>query len=194
MDGSINSNELWSLDGYKGIPRVELDYPAASIVDPHVICFVVCEPNHKQECKARKAWQIMVDMRSKTLRSAFRYPEGRSTSITHQQIIPSRVSGYLNSKPSSGSTMGPSQAQTVLGDIRSKRHAKITLRTNNITDHGRPECESLSNTPMKASSLEKILAGLREIPGLVPDDMLKAYCILQTSFGSPKTFEEGFLF
>ncbi|CAL4995221.1 unnamed protein product [Urochloa decumbens] len=184
-DGSIDSTELWSLDSYKGIiPRVELDYPVVCIDDPHIICVLVCEGNHKQRGDCTM-WRIMVDMRSKTLRSTFCYPKDRPVSIYHQQVIPSRASGYLNSKPSSGSKMGPSQAQTVLGDIGSERHAQIMLPTSNITNHGHPECESSSNTPMKASSLEKILASLTKIPGLDHDDMLKAYRCLQTTFGSP---------
>ncbi|CAL4985481.1 unnamed protein product [Urochloa decumbens] len=191
MDCSIESTELWCLDGYKGIPRVKLDCPAVSIDDPHVICFVVCEGLHSQSGDWT-LWRIMVDMRSKTLRSAFHYPEGRKWYTSHQQIIPSKASGYFNSKPSSGSKMRPSQAQTVLGDIGSERHAEIMLRTSNIiTHHGRPECKWSSNTPMKAASLEKILAALKEIPGLDRDDMLKAYRSLQSSFGSPNGFEEG---
>ncbi|CAL4985480.1 unnamed protein product [Urochloa decumbens] len=65
-DGSIDSTELWSLDSYKGIiPRVELDYPVVCIDDPHIICVLVCEGNHKQRGDW-SMWRIMVDMRSKT--------------------------------------------------------------------------------------------------------------------------------
>jgi hypothetical protein len=80
-----------------GLPCVELHYPSVSIDDPHVICFVVCVDNQERS----ENWRIMVDMRSKTLRSAFRHTE--VWYISHQQFVPSGASAYLNSKPSSGS-------------------------------------------------------------------------------------------
>ncbi|TVU01041.1 hypothetical protein EJB05_53522, partial [Eragrostis curvula] len=58
-DGIMDATELWALDAYKSLPRVQVGYPVVSMDEPHVICFRLF---HK------KAWLIMVDMRSKMLR------------------------------------------------------------------------------------------------------------------------------
>ncbi|OEL34727.1 hypothetical protein BAE44_0004256 [Dichanthelium oligosanthes] len=149
--------------------------------EPHAVSFMVCEEYHIQDGNDTVR-VIMVDMRSKTIRSVFRYPEGRQYA-GHHLLLPSRISGYLNCKPSSGK-LGPLQAKTV-PDLASENHTEIKLETNTtITDIGRPASKS-SNAPMKTSSLELILAAVKEIPSLDRDDMLKAYHILQNSYGSP---------
>ncbi|OEL13659.1 hypothetical protein BAE44_0025322 [Dichanthelium oligosanthes] len=104
LDDVLHATELWALDGYKGLPRVELDYPVVSMDDPHAISFVVCEQLHKVDGD-RTMWRIMVDMRSKTIRSVFRDPEGGSN---WEHLVPSRISNYFNSKPSS-SNLDPAQ-------------------------------------------------------------------------------------
>ncbi|CAL4989139.1 unnamed protein product [Urochloa decumbens] len=148
--------------------------PCVSMDEPHVICFMVCEDYHVD--RGDKTFVIMVDMRTKTLRSVFRY-SGRDCR-GRQLLLPSRVSKYFNSKPSSG-RLGPSEAQTV------------PSVANNITDNvGTPVCKS-PDTPIQASSLAKILAAPKEIPGLDRDDMLKAFRILQTSVGPSSGFKEG---
>ncbi|CAN6374496.1 unnamed protein product [Urochloa humidicola] len=178
MDGSIDSTMLWSLDTYEdeGLPRIELDCPVVSLDEPHCICFVMCEAFHFRRGADDTTWRIMVDMRSKTLRAAFRYPEGRHSG--RELLVPCSVSKYFNSKPGDG-MQDPAQAETVPNLV------------NNITDDlGRNVCDS-SNAPMQASSLATILAALKEIPGLDRDDMLKAYRTLQKSYGSPNGSEEG---
>ncbi|CAM0144625.1 unnamed protein product [Urochloa decumbens] len=167
-DGTTDATDLWPLDGYKGLPCVQLDYPIMSMDEPHVICFMVCEDYHVDHGD-KTVFVIMVDMRSKTLRSIFCYPEGREYH-GRQQLLPSRVSSqYFNSKQSSG-RLGMSGAETV------------PSLANNISDNdlGRPACKS-PDAPIQASSLGWILAALNEIPGLDRDDMLKAFHILQTS-------------
>ncbi|CAL4995220.1 unnamed protein product [Urochloa decumbens] len=179
MDGTIDATDLWPLDGYKGLPCVQLDYPITSMDEPHVMCFMVCEDYHINNGD-KTVFVIMVDMRSKTLRSIFCYPEGR-VYRGQQQLLPSRVSQYFNSKQSSG-RLGLSEAETV------------PSLANNISDNDlcRPACKS-PDAPIQASSLAKILAALKEIPGLDRDDMLKAFRILQTSAGSSNGFKEGVL-
>ncbi|CAL4995204.1 unnamed protein product [Urochloa decumbens] len=177
MDGSINTTELWSLDGYEGLPRIELDCPVVSLDEPHCICFELCEWYHVRHGDDTK-WQIMVDMRSKTLRSSFRYPQGR-WHAGRRLLFPSRVSKYFNSEPDDG-MQGPAPAETV-----------PNLTNSNITGAiRRPACQ-LSNPPMQVSSLAKILGALKEIPDLDRDDMLKAYRTLQESYGCPNGSEEG---
>ncbi|CAO2152877.1 unnamed protein product [Urochloa humidicola] len=75
MDGFLDATQLWALDAYKGLPRVELDYPIVSMEDPHAICFTVCEAMHEKSGDGTM-WRITVDMRSKTLQFVLRYPEG----------------------------------------------------------------------------------------------------------------------
>nr|CAB3491121.1 unnamed protein product [Digitaria exilis] len=116
-DGTIDATQIWDMDGYKGfsLPRVELELPVVSLDEPHVICFVVCEDRHVVGDGDKTIWMIMVDMRSGTLRSAFRYPEEWGY-VGRHLLLPSRVSECFNSEPSSsgGSKLGrPLQAGTV---------------------------------------------------------------------------------
>ncbi|CAO2148019.1 unnamed protein product [Urochloa humidicola] len=162
MDSVLDATQLWALDDYKGLPRVELDYPIVSMDDPHAICFTVCERMHEKGGDGT-VWRIAVDMRSKTLQSVLRDPQG--SSCEHQ--IPSRVSSYFDSKE-------PMQCF-----ITSK---KIKLQMNNDgASVKEPQCE-LSSDPMEtmkpASHEATILAALEEIPGLDRVDVLKAYRIL----------------
>ncbi|CAD6341178.1 unnamed protein product [Miscanthus lutarioriparius] len=163
MDGTLDAAQLWALDGYKGLPRVELDYPVVSMDEPDAICFVVCEDHHEKHGD-ETTWRIMVDMKSKTLGSVFRYPdpkERRCNSWKH--LVPSRVSKYFNSKPSSGQTPGPAAQAEAMQNLMSSR-------INN-------KLQAMDT--MQAASLEvATLAALQEIPGLDRDDMLKAYLIL----------------
>jgi hypothetical protein len=106
MDGSLDASQVWALDGYKGLPRVELDSPVVSMDEPDAICFVVCE-NHHEKHGDKTMWRIMVDMKSKTLRSVFRYTEGWRYSSRWDRHFPSRISKYFNSKPSTGQPPGP---------------------------------------------------------------------------------------
>ncbi|TVU02296.1 hypothetical protein EJB05_52205, partial [Eragrostis curvula] len=58
MDGMLDATELWALDAYKSLPRIQVGLPVVSMDEPDVICFVVND---------EKAWLIMVDMKSKML-------------------------------------------------------------------------------------------------------------------------------
>ncbi|KAL6653273.1 hypothetical protein ACP70R_008851 [Stipagrostis hirtigluma subsp. patula] len=77
MDGMVDATELWALDAYEGLPRVPLAHPVVSMDDPHTICFVLCEEYFRQDGDNTEQI-IMVDLRSKTLLSVYRYPEGQS--------------------------------------------------------------------------------------------------------------------
>ncbi|CAD6338890.1 unnamed protein product [Miscanthus lutarioriparius] len=48
MDARLDATQLWSLDGYKGLPRVELDIPVVSMDEPDAIFFEVCEKHHEK--------------------------------------------------------------------------------------------------------------------------------------------------
>jgi hypothetical protein len=163
MDARLDATQLWSLDAYKGLPRVELDIPVVSMDEPDAICFEVREKQHGDETTM---WRIMVDMKSKKLRSVFRYPEGRWRRSWHRPL-PSRVSRYFNSKPSSGQPGGPSAAQAeAMPNLTNRRVVNNKLHAINTV-------QAASASPEAA-----ILAALQAIPGLDRDDLLKAYRIL----------------
>nr|CAB3491122.1 unnamed protein product [Digitaria exilis] len=179
MDGVLDAAQLWALDGYKGLPRVELYYPVVSMDDPHVISFVVCGMPHQENGRDEEdrvigntTWRIVVDMRSKTLTSVVCDPEG----VSYYHLMPSRVSSYFNSEPSS------SMSDPALARLINRTSKKIKLEINNTLEPVvRPACESsseLMETTRADSREAKILAALQEIPGLDRDDMLKAYRIL----------------
>ncbi|CAN6374383.1 unnamed protein product [Urochloa humidicola] len=52
MDGMVDSTELWSLDAYKGLPRIRLAYPIVALDEPHLICFMLCEDFHVNDGEA----------------------------------------------------------------------------------------------------------------------------------------------
>ena len=72
MDGVVDAAELWALDAYRGLPRVQLRYPVVSADDPHAICFVV---------EGDGVWLIMLGTGSKTLQSVERYTEEEGSII-----------------------------------------------------------------------------------------------------------------
>ncbi|CAD6341179.1 unnamed protein product [Miscanthus lutarioriparius] len=162
MDGSLDATQLWALDGYKGLPRVELDSPVMSMDKTDAICFVVCE-RHQEKHGDETMWWIMVDMKSKTLGSVFRYPEGRRCSRWGRPL-PSRVSKYFNSKPSTGQP-GPAAQTEAMLNLR-KRRINNKLQAINST------MQAASPSPDTA-----ILTALQEIPSLDRDELLKAYRI-----------------
>ncbi|KAL6658422.1 hypothetical protein ACP70R_004008 [Stipagrostis hirtigluma subsp. patula] len=182
MDGMIDATELWALDEYKGLPRVELAYPVVSMDEPHAICFLLCEDFHVGHGDDT-LWQIMVDMRSKTLRSVSRYPGGR-WNVARETLIPCRVSYYFNPCPS-GSSDGTMAGKGQV-DIEPPPVALVDdelLTRNDGSNSTLKSCCKVSGEPaVKASA---ILAAFKEVPsyGLASDDMVKAYSILSNDNG-----------
>ncbi|KAG2560567.1 hypothetical protein PVAP13_8KG097400 [Panicum virgatum] len=108
MDGVVDAAELWALDAYRGLPRVQLRYPVVSADDPHAICFVV---------EGDGVWLIMLDTGSKTLQSVERYTEDEDEWFHHtDNLTPSKVSDYLNSHPSSSNGDTPPPPPPVVAD------------------------------------------------------------------------------
>ncbi|CAM0146223.1 unnamed protein product [Urochloa decumbens] len=166
MDGMVDSTELWALDAYKNLPRVQLVNPIVSLDEPHVICFMVCERFYLKEHGDRTEWLILVDMKSKTLQSVCRYDQGRGF-FRGRIFHPSRLSDYFNSSPSCSD--GPSSVSERSTD--SELTPSVVANSPHLTDN-------TSSNSKAASPEEKILAVLHDIPGLAREEMLKAYSIL----------------
>ncbi|KAJ1256506.1 hypothetical protein BS78_K012100 [Paspalum vaginatum] len=150
---------LWALDAYKGIPRMPLRCPIVSMDDgdPHVIWFLVC----------RTGFLILVDTRRKDILSVYRQSDG----LSRDSLLPSRVSYYFDSNPSSGKgessvTKGPMDMipSPVVGDSAEASR----------TEFVEPGLQ-----------LSAILAVFQEMAsyGLDRDDMLKACSILRQNDG-----------
>ncbi|TVT97292.1 hypothetical protein EJB05_57468, partial [Eragrostis curvula] len=108
MDGMIDSTELCAtLNGYRNLPLVKLDFPAVSIDEPHVICFRMSENYY--ELDDNKMWLIKVDMKSKSLQSVSQYPGGAPWLLLGST---SSVSDHLNSYPISSSIDDASNMQS----------------------------------------------------------------------------------
>ncbi|KXG20480.1 hypothetical protein SORBI_3010G206700 [Sorghum bicolor] len=166
MDARLDATQLWSLDGYKGLPRVELAIPVVSMDEPDAICFeVVHHENHGGD--ETILWRIMVDMKSKStlLRSVFRYPKVRWCR-SWVRPLPSSISRYFNSKPPSSGGQ-PAQAEAMLNLTNRGRAVDNKVHAINTVQ------QAASDSPEAA-----ILAALQAIPGLDRDDLLKAYRIL----------------
>lgn len=94
-DGMLDVAQLWAQDLWKGLPRVNLDYPVVCIDDPNLICFLVSEQHKTHQ------WLVMVDMTSGTVQSVSRCPEllGRRYEYREKETcIPSKFSSYLSSQ------------------------------------------------------------------------------------------------
>ncbi|TVU02294.1 hypothetical protein EJB05_52203, partial [Eragrostis curvula] len=164
-DGIMDATELWALDAYKSLPRVQVGYPVVSMDEPHVICFRVF---HK------KAWLIMVDMRSKMLRSVYSLPK-REEGYYGKLLLPSKVSYYLNSCPGSGRQTHVEPQTIAIPD------KQLTYNASNseLLSSG---CNTSAEPWAHAS---EILVALEEISsyGLDGDDMRKAISILSRGKG-----------
>ncbi|CAL4994961.1 unnamed protein product [Urochloa decumbens] len=165
MDGMVDATELWALDAYKALPRVQLVNPIVSLDEPHVICFMVCERFYVKEHGDRTEWLILVDMKSKTLRSVCRYDQGRGF-FRGRIFHPSRLSDYFNSTQSFSDGASSSVGKRSMAT----EPPPSVIANQQLTDN-------TSNSKV-ASPEEMILAALQEIPGLAREEMLRAYSIL----------------
>ncbi|CAO2141032.1 unnamed protein product [Urochloa humidicola] len=101
-DGMVDATELWGLDDYKSLrlARVMPTGPVVSMVEPYTIFFLLSHALYDQDGD-QELWLIMVDMKSKTLTVVTQHPGG-CLAMSGPTLIPSNVSYYLNSYPSSG--------------------------------------------------------------------------------------------
>ncbi|KAL6658425.1 hypothetical protein ACP70R_004011 [Stipagrostis hirtigluma subsp. patula] len=186
MDGMVDSTELWAQDAYEEhVPRVQLDDPIVSLDDPNIIYFVMCECYHVKRGDMTE-WLVVVDMRSKTLLSVLRYPEGQHH-FRGSPPIPIGISDYFNSYPSCNNGKSSKRKRDIDMEPPVVANVKQKLTHN---DRNPPLMQSSwmpSMKPMEASTKvlaspeETILATLEEIPGLALEDMLKAYSLLRAS-------------
>ncbi|CAO2141029.1 unnamed protein product [Urochloa humidicola] len=122
-DGKIDAAELWASGTYKGLPRLTLGDPLVSVDESHVVRFVMIEDLHT--ClEEKQLWKVMVDMRSKTIQSFLSQP-GVPEQEYCDTVIPSNVSCYLNSCPTSSSHgMLNSKGQSKMEIERSPVHVR----------------------------------------------------------------------
>ncbi|CAM0146226.1 unnamed protein product [Urochloa decumbens] len=162
MDGMVDATELWALDTYKCLPRIQLANPIVSLDEPHVIFFMVCEWFYKKKDADETEWFILVDMKSKTIRSVYRY--GRQSFLNG--VLPSSVSHYFNSSPS----CRDDAASSVSTRRMDSEVPTLGIANQQLTDNTR--------NSKAASPEETILAVLQEVPGLSREEVLKAYSII----------------
>ncbi|CAL4994956.1 unnamed protein product [Urochloa decumbens] len=176
MDGMVDATELWALNAYEGLPRVPLACPIASLADPHTICFLACECFYVRNGGDTTGWLILVDIRKKAIKSVSRHSDGQFLTGM-EQLLPSRVSCYLDSNPSSSNHASSSEE----GHIE-----QIPLSPMVVVDDGSSALCSWKSSPKSSTmQLSKVLAAFEEIQsyGFDPDDMLKAYNILSQHNG-----------
>jgi hypothetical protein len=181
-DSMVDATELWALDAYKGLPRILLSHPVVSIDGPYVISFLMLEDN-KAYYGVQTVWMLMVDTRSKSIRSVSRYHGEEGV------LIPSYVSYYFNSK---------SNGQNRIDDI--ERSLAEVRDDDAITSMPQYSCKLSDEEPAVQAS--EILAALQELynNGLDGQDNLEA-AIRNLSQGNghrfrsplslPKELEEG---
>ncbi|CAL4982150.1 unnamed protein product [Urochloa decumbens] len=187
MDGMVHGTELWGLHAYEGLPRIPLMLPIVSLVDPHTICFLACEWYHIRDGGDITGWLILVDIKRKAIKSVCRHSDGRLLTNVGQ-LLPSRVSCYLDSNQSSSNSVSsageghmdmiPSSPIVVIDEPQANDAGSLAL--------------SSSKSSAKASimQLSVVLAAFLEIQsyGLDQDDILKAYTILSHDGRRLKSF------
>ncbi|KAF8701803.1 hypothetical protein HU200_033121 [Digitaria exilis] len=166
VDGMMDSTELWAHDSYKGLPRLEPGFPVVSMDEPHIICFMLQQ--------SKDWWLIMLDMRSKILRSIHIYEKANQFENVYpgKLLMPSKVSYYFNSCPSRSSQI----------DIGPPDVASLAELQTYDAKNSKPSCRTSADPGMQAS---EILEALQEISsyGLPGDDMRKAVSILSHANG-----------
>jgi hypothetical protein len=166
MDGMVDATELWALDAYKFLPRIQLACPTVSLDEPHVIFFRISESFYVWKNADKTEWVIEVDMRSKVIRSVCRYEEGRGR---FRETIPTRVSDYFNSSTRcSDSTSSSARRGTM--DVYSET-SPLVIATEQLKENG-------SDDYTAGSAEEMILDTLHQIPGLAREHILKSYSLL----------------
>ncbi|CAL4994947.1 unnamed protein product [Urochloa decumbens] len=161
-DGILDASEHWASGTYEGLPRLNLAHPMVSVDEPHVICFVMTQDDHTPYDQ-KTLWKVMVDMGRKTIQSFSCHPKA-----LHGYLVPSNVSYYLNSCPTSNSSNTKG--------AQSKVDAERSLVGDDDAGNSillKSSCMSSGEPAVQASEM---LAALQEIPsyGLGRDDMLKA--------------------
>ncbi|TVU00907.1 hypothetical protein EJB05_53638, partial [Eragrostis curvula] len=177
MDGMVDSTEIWALDAYKGIPRVHPFCPYASLDEPHIICFVVCEI-YVVNGGDTKEWLVMLDLRRKRILSACRC---RNRCYGHhygKNIFPSRISDCFNPLPSSRTTNSTCCASSKTENHGDMVAPPVEESRGNNDGSIRESTESAVDAAMQ---LSEILATFQEIPNY--HDVLKAINILSHGQG-----------
>ena len=171
MDAMVDATELWSLDAYAGVPRINPQFPIVSMDDPDIICFQVPE-EHKIGRKLQ-SWYIMLDTSSKTLMSVCRLDESSSLQLSYgYAYFVSTVSHCFNSSDDGGFNNDVTKPALMIIDD------KVATKNNIIAnDSLQSSCESSAKNS-KVNSPKEILALLQEIPELSRDDLLRAYSFL----------------
>jgi hypothetical protein len=67
-DGEIDCEEVWTLPGYEGLPRANLECPVVSLDDPNVVCFLVSN-RYFATYEDQQVWMIQLNIKTKTLLS-----------------------------------------------------------------------------------------------------------------------------
>jgi hypothetical protein len=168
-DGMVDATELWALDAYKGLPCDPLDLPVMSLDEPEVICFRLRDTKYG----SRTLWQIMVNMRSKTIHSVSRHEQEVGYRYTQDKLIPSNLSYFFN---------------TLTRQIQMdhERPSADVVEEQLITrddDSSSPTLQPSSFAEVASvQTLLEMFEALRDIPsyGLGPDEV-KAYRILTSS-------------
>uniref|UniRef100_A0A0D9XPK4 DUF1618 domain-containing protein n=1 Tax=Leersia perrieri TaxID=77586 RepID=A0A0D9XPK4_9ORYZ len=127
-----------------------------------ILRHVGCESHFALRVTSDTLWKIMLDARSKTLLSVFRYDPSRKLQqpcwlpFPTKTYFPSKIFDYLIPDVT---CINDSTKPAVIGDkpVTSAKRLKVSL---------------------EIASPEEILAALEEIPDLASDDLLKAYSIL----------------
>ncbi|GJN03867.1 hypothetical protein PR202_ga21357 [Eleusine coracana subsp. coracana] len=178
-DGMVDATELWALDAYEGFPRVLPSRPVVSMDDPTTICFFFFRRRSNVNGGGNTVWMAMVHMTRKTLIPSVAH--SRCRELWFGSLLPSRVSEFFNSDRSSRTSAASechkdtAKAPMVIVQEPCKISAGDLVQP--------PSSMSTVSTPTreesKVSTLEEtIFTELEKIPGLLGDDMLKAFSIL----------------
>ncbi|CAD6255274.1 unnamed protein product [Miscanthus lutarioriparius] len=181
-DGMVDATELWVLDSYKGLRCFPLDHPVVSMDEPDHICFWLHEPpvDGYWDYRDRSVGLLMVNTRSKTIHSVSPHEDGLLL-MRDGHLIPSNVSYFFNSYPSSGSDgtlVGPRKKGNArpLPDIVDEQLIRVKRGRASITTNPTLQPASFAEPSVQAS---EIFEAFQEIPsyGLEHDEPPAVSCV-----------------
>ncbi|KAJ1274695.1 hypothetical protein BS78_05G081400 [Paspalum vaginatum] len=88
--GELDSDEIWALPGYEGLPRTPLERPVVSSDNPDIVCFIVRD-EIRPGVLGWKASKVEVDMRKRVLLSAV--PCDADTYPYYDRVVPVNLQG-----------------------------------------------------------------------------------------------------
>ncbi|WVZ65772.1 hypothetical protein U9M48_015083 [Paspalum notatum var. saurae] len=84
LDAVLESDDLWKLDAFEKLPRAPLQFPAVSMADPSIVCFVLREEGREKIVghEYDETWSVAIDMSNMAVVSYCQYINGKDENLS----------------------------------------------------------------------------------------------------------------